>query len=121
MPATAAPDTPTLLAILTPSGRVSLTLVHRGAFPLPAKTAARIEQAFAQGTGHGLLQLGAAELSTPLHPTLAWWRELGRQLVAAACALADPLAPDAVNLPAQDRSTLDALAAKVPPMRGATA
>ena len=113
------PDAATLEASLTPSGRVSLTRIDSGAFPLPVKTTSRIEQAFAQGTGHGLLHLGAAGLDTRLHPTLAWWRELGRQLVAATCALADPLAPEAVNLPAPDTAALAALATKAPPMRGA--
>jgi len=107
------------IAALTPSGRVALTRDPNGAYPLPTQTIERIEQAFAKGTGHGLLQLGAAELGNPLHPTLAWWRELGRQFVAATCALTDPLAPKAVHLPEPPAAALTALAAKVPPMRGA--
>ncbi|MFH1467180.1 MAG: DEAD/DEAH box helicase [Pseudomonadota bacterium] len=113
------PDTSALLGALTPSGQVALTRDPGGDFPLPLKVLERIEQAFAQGTGHGLLRLGAAELGTPLDPLLAWWRELGRQLVAGACALADPLDPSAVHLPDPPHDALAALVAQAPPMRGA--
>ena len=112
-------DTPTLIATLTPSGQVTLVRDPNGAYPLPRRISERIEQSFAQGTGFGLLQLGAAELGTPLDPTLAWWRELGRQVVAGSCALADPLDPAAFSLPEPLTTALCALAAKAPPMRGA--
>jgi len=111
--------TPNLVTALTPSGRVTLDHDPDGAFPLSAKAADRIEQAFARGTGHGLLHLGAAELGTALDPSLSWWRELGRLLVAATCAQAVPLAPQTLCLPEPDTAALASLAAKAPPMRGA--
>ena len=49
----------------------------------------RIERAFAKGQGHGLLQLGVAELQTELSPSLAFWRELARRFMTRVCAIGD--------------------------------
>jgi non-specific serine/threonine protein kinase len=46
----------------------------------------RLRAAFEAGTGAGLLQLGAAEVTTALPPPLGFWRDFGRGFVAAACA-----------------------------------
>ena len=113
------PGSSTLIASLTPSGHVALSRVQAESHPLPPEVLGRIEQAFARSTGHGLLWLGAAELGAPLAPTLSWWRELGRQVVASSCALADPLDSATVHSPAAPAPALSSLAARVPPMRGA--
>ena len=113
------PGSSTLIASLTPSGHVALSRVQAESHPLPPEVLGRIEQAFARSTGHGLLWLGAAELGAPLAPTLSWWRELGRQVVASSCALADPLDSATVHRPAAQAPALITLAARVPPMRGA--
>jgi non-specific serine/threonine protein kinase len=42
-----------------------------GAPALPADLSRRLEDCFARGSGHGLLQLGAAEVETALPPALA--------------------------------------------------
>jgi hypothetical protein len=74
--------TTALTAHLSPGGRVVLDVIAGGAACLPVKIADRIQAAFALGSGHGLLHLGAAELDTDLDPSLRYWRELGRQFKA---------------------------------------
>ena len=77
---------PGLILALTPAG----TLVVRDApddGPLDPASAERIAAAFARGTGHGLLQLGAAEVDTSLPPGVAFWRNVARAFVTQLCAL----------------------------------
>jgi len=62
-------------------------------------TRRRILRAFADGHGPGILALGARELSTALHPTLAFWRDFGKTLIGTVCGAVDPLATDAPALP----------------------
>ena len=75
-------------------------------------------EAFQAGNGPGLLHLGATGLGLELTPTLAWWRELGRSVVAAACAAADPLDPSRVVPPPPDEVGLQHQLETVPPMVG---
>ena len=56
---------------------------------LDAALAHRVEQAFARGAGHGLLQLGAAEVGHALPPVFAYWREFGARYVTALCTRPD--------------------------------
>jgi hypothetical protein len=56
---------------------------------LPADLSHRLQEAFARGHGHGLLQLGAAEVGTVLPPVLGYWRELGGRYVTTVCARPD--------------------------------
>lgn len=79
----------------------------------------RVAAAFAEGTGQGLLQLGAAEVRSDVDATLAFFRELAKAFVAAVCGAIDPYAPDEVVIPAPDAATLGGLVTAVPPMRGA--
>ena len=51
---------------LTPKGQLQVG-VEADAPALPEALAARLAAAFAAGTGHGLLHLGAAEVTTALH------------------------------------------------------
>lgn len=76
---------PGFLLALTPAG----TLVVRDApdaDPVDSAAAERIGAAFARGAGHGLLQLGAAEVDTPLPAGTAFWRDVGRAFVTHLCA-----------------------------------
>jgi len=108
-----------LVARLSPSGRVSVHALERGGTGDRDNAAlAGIIAAFAQGTGHGLLHLGAAEIGTELDPSLSFWRELGRQFVSAVCGALDPTDPSAVVRPQPDQGALGMLAQAVPPMRG---
>ena len=74
--------------ILTPHGRLLLAPVD-DAPALAPDLSRRLQQAFARGHGHGLLQLGAGEVGTALSPVLGYWREFGARYVTAVCTLPD--------------------------------
>jgi len=50
--------------------------------------AARLGDAFADGSGVGLLQLGAGEAGQVLPPTFVWWRDFAARYVVALCGQA---------------------------------
>jgi len=80
---------------------------------------ARLERAFARGSGHGLLCLGADEVGTILPPALSYWRNLGAAYVAALCA--SPVIGERSKrpVPVAAAGDLDTMVAAVPPMTGA--
>src|SRR6266436_3093347 len=49
----------------------------------------RVARAFARGTGHALLDLGATELDAPLVPPLGFLRDFGRAFVTRLCTVPD--------------------------------
>jgi non-specific serine/threonine protein kinase len=105
--------------VLTPHG--ALILRPEGEAPViePAR-AARLAQAFARGSGHGLLALGADEVGTALPAVFSYWRDLGGRYVSALCALpdvGDAQMKPTVPIPAD--CNLEAMAAAAPPMTGA--
>jgi non-specific serine/threonine protein kinase len=108
-----------LAPVFTPHGR--LELIHADDAPLlEAGTAGRLRAAFARGSGHGLLQLGAGEVATALPAVLAYWRDLAGRYVTALCTLPDAEEHGArvhVAPPAED--ALAQLADAAPPMKGA--
>src|SRR5712691_2710825 len=108
-----------LAPILTPHG--SLILGQTGEdTALEPERGSRLEQAFARGSGHGLLSLGAGEVGTALPPVLSYWRELGTRYVTALCALpgiGEGGTKSPVPTPADGE--LEKLAAAAPPMTGA--
>src|SRR3954470_12966330 len=53
--------------------------------PIDEKAMARLDDAFARGSGHGLLRLGASAVGEALPPVFAWWREFASRYVAAVC------------------------------------
>ncbi len=68
------PDLVALEPVLTPRGQLVLrTSPEAGG--IPAAAAARLLDAFERGSGDGLLQLGAGEVSTLLPPALGYWRD----------------------------------------------
>ena len=87
---------------------------------LSGELEARLEKAFARGSGHGLLQLGAGEVETILPPAFAYWREFGARYVTALCAIPEAgegVAPIRVSeLP---EAELEQLALAAPLMTGA--
>jgi non-specific serine/threonine protein kinase len=103
---------PSLAPLLTPRGHLLLA-ADADQSPLPAELGQRLAAAFARGAGHGLLQLGAAEVASILPPDLAWWRDFAARYVTALCATAE-----AADIAAPAEQTLDALIADAPPMRG---
>ena len=108
-----------LAPVLTPHGVLLLRQTEEAPTLDPGQ-GARLEQAFARGSGHGLLLLGANEVGTALPPVLSYWRELGTRYVTALCALpgiADARSKPGVPAPAE--SELVKTTAAVPPMDGA--
>ena len=116
-----APDASgTLICGLLPSGRID---VHPGSPDdgpdVSPPVQRRICEAFAAGRGHGVLHLGARELNTDLHSTLAYWRDIGRCFVARVCGALDPTDPAALVVPTPDQEEIATFAEAVPPMWGA--
>ncbi|MDX1983362.1 MAG: DEAD/DEAH box helicase [Bryobacteraceae bacterium] len=108
-----------LTLILTPHHR--LVLAPDADSPkLEPAVAQRLQDAFRRGSGHGLLQLGAAELNTTLPPLYGYWRDFASRYVTALCSL-----PNAEALASRTRvappapEQLDALVSAAPPMTGA--
>ena len=111
-----APDT--LTAALRPNGRIEARPSDGGP-TLPARVQKRIVDAFDNGRGAGVLQLAAGELDTDLDPTLAYWRDVGKAVVAKVCGALDPTDPKSVVVPEPDPVELTDFAQAAPPMLGA--
>jgi len=84
-----------------------------GAPLLDAELAQRLRDAFARGSGHGLLQLGAAEAGAALPPVFSYWREFGAGYVTALRTQPE------TRVPAPPAAELERLVLAVPPMTGA--
>ncbi|HWZ42546.1 MAG TPA: DEAD/DEAH box helicase [Candidatus Saccharimonadales bacterium] len=112
-------DSARLVPVLTPHGR--LTLVSEDDAPaLDLQLAQRLQAAFARGSGHGLLQLGASEVGVAIPPAFSYWRELGARYVTSLCTLpdaGDDLAK--AHVPPPPQPDLEWLALAAPPMTGA--
>jgi hypothetical protein len=109
----------TLTPILTPHGRLLLEPADE-AVALQTDVSHRLQAAFARGSGHGLLQLGAAEVGTALPPVFGYWREFGARYVSAVRGQPDldtSRSHAIVELPSRDE--LERLTAAAPPMLGA--
>src|SRR5438874_8306248 len=102
-----------LAPTLTPHGR--LALVEAPDAPLlDSELAQCLRNAFERGSGHGLLQLGAAEAGAALPPVYSYWREFGAAYVIALCTH-----PETGAIPAPPAAELDRIAQAAPPMTGA--
>ncbi len=124
--------TPGALApLLTPHGRLILEPAQ-DAPPLVDELSRRLEESFARGSGHGLLQLGAGEVGTALPLPFSYWREFGARYVMAVCAAPEayqgPETADrgegarefpGASIPAPPRAELESFASDAPPMTGA--
>lgn len=112
-------DPRALVPILSPHGRLNLIAADDTPALEPA-LAQRLVEAFARGSGHGLLQLGAGEVGTALPSVLAYWRDLGARYMTALCTLPDAEERGAkVHVPAPPESEFESTAAAAPPMIGA--
>ena len=69
---------------LTPHGRLVVE-DQNDAPEIDAKALARLTEAFALGTGHGLVRLGAGEVGQALPPVFVWWRGFAAQYVGLLC------------------------------------
>jgi non-specific serine/threonine protein kinase len=103
---------------LTPRGR----LLFAGEDDAPQSKATgfsrTLEDAFARGSGHGLLELGASEVGTALPADFGYWRDFAARLVTTVCTHPDLDAHHA-PIPAPAPAEFEALAAAPPPMAGA--
>src|SRR5712692_8872684 len=100
--------------VLTPHGH--LALVEAADAPLlDPGLAQRLRNAFERGSGHGLLQLGAAEAGAALTSVFSYWREFGAWYVTALCTQPDAdlaaahATPRKVRVPAPPGAELDRL------------
>jgi non-specific serine/threonine protein kinase len=108
-----------LVLALTPHGRLTLTC-DRDAPVLDINVAQRLHEAFARGSGHGLLQLGAGEVATAIPSVFSYWREFAARYVTAVCTqlVLEASGLDA-KIPVPSDAELDSLALVAPPMTGA--
>jgi hypothetical protein len=106
-----------LAPCLSPHGRLGLEVLPEAA-ELEPGLASRLIAAFERGSGHGLLELGAAQVAAHLPAALGYWRELGTRYVALVCARAGQ---DAARrpVPVPDHAELEQLACGAPAMTGA--
>lgn len=105
---------------ITPHGKLLLTAATDAPL-LDDALAARLEQAFARGSGHGLLLLGADEPGTLLPPVFAFWREFGARYFTALCARRDIAATGSggIHVPAPATEELERMAGASPLSTGA--
>src|SRR5262249_37662727 len=107
-----------LTLILTPHGRLLLEPADDAA--LAPDVSRRLQEAFSQGSGHGLFQLGAAEVGTILPPVFGYWREFGARYVSAVCGQQDlDTSRSHTILESPPPDEIEKLAAAAPPMSGA--
>jgi len=108
-----------LVPALTPHGHLVLT-GDCDAPALDSALAQRLQKAFARGSGHGLLQLGAAEVGTVIPSVFSYWREFGARYVTAICTQPDLESSQLeARVPPPSEAELDSLALVAPPMTGA--
>jgi len=108
---------------LTPHGH--LLLERSDTAPgLDEAIASRLAEAFARGTGPGLVQLGAGEVGQVLPPVFIWWRGFAARYVTSLCLIAPSTGEDAVSaaampdVPAPDAAGLATLVLAAPIMPG---
>ena len=107
---------------LTPHGR--LVVENQDDAPgIDHATSIRLTEAFARGTGHGLVRLGAAEVGQTLPPVFVWWRDFAARYIGSLCLHAsgtkakDSRKPPSV--PAPTAAELSSLVLTAPMMAGA--
>ncbi len=104
----------TLALQLTPKGHLE-AVDEPEAPPLDDALDGRLREAFARGTGGGLLQLGAAEVTTALPSVWSFWRDFARQYVTALTATPED---GAISVSPPEGPLLESLALDAPPMTG---
>jgi non-specific serine/threonine protein kinase len=87
---------------------------------LDPESAARLQPAFARGSGHGLLHLAGAEIGCALPPVFSYWREFAARYLTGICTRPDGTEADArARVPAPAESELNQIAWAAPAMTGA--
>src|SRR5258708_17547922 len=108
-----------LAPTLTPRGHRVL-VEDSAAAATDSEVGQRLRDAFARGSGHVLLALGAEEAGTAIPGVFSYWREFSARYVTRLCSephLADASAKGPIPPPTD--AELDSLVLSVPPMNGA--
>src|ERR1700734_798394 len=105
---------------LTPHGRL-VAEDQDDAPETDAATSVRLAEAFAEGSGAGLVRLGAGEVGHALPPVFVWWRAFATRYVGAVCLNASGRDDDMAlpPVPPPDASDLASLVLTAPLMAGA--
>ena len=105
---------------LTPHGHL-VAETQDDAPEIDAAVCARLTEAFAGGSGPGLVRLGAAEIGQSLPPVFLWWRAFATRYVGALCLNASGRDDDAdlPVVPPLDAGELASLVLTAPMMDGA--
>jgi superfamily II DNA or RNA helicase len=107
---------------LTPHGRLSVEDQDNGP-DIDAAASIRLIDAFARGTGYGLMWLGAAEVGQPLPPLFVWWRDFAALYVGSLCLHASGMEAEGPrklpSVPAPTAAELSSLVLTAPIMAGA--
>jgi hypothetical protein len=107
---------------LTPHGRLSVE--ERDDAPdIDAAASIRLIDAFARGTGYGLVWLGAGEVGQALPPLFVWWRDFAALYVGSLCLHASGMDSEGPrrlpNVPTPTAAELSSLVLTAPIMAGA--
>jgi superfamily II DNA or RNA helicase len=105
---------------LTPQGHL-VAEDQDDAPEIDTRVRARLADAFAQGSGHGLLRLGAGEAGQVLPPVFMWWRGFATRYVGALCLNAAGREDNGAVpiVPPLDAGELASLVLSAPMMTGA--
>ena len=107
---------------LTPHGRLSVADQEDGP-DIDAAASIRLIDAFARGTGYGLVWLGAAEVGQTLPPLFVWWRDFAAMYVGSLCLHASAMEAEGSRtppkVPAPTAAELSSLVSTAPIMAGA--
>jgi superfamily II DNA or RNA helicase len=105
---------------LTPHGRL-VAEDQDDAPEIDAAVRDRLAAAFAQGSGAGLVRLGAGEVGHALPPVFVWWRSFATRYVGAVCLNASGREDDVTLpvVPPLDAGDLASLVLTAPMMAGA--
>jgi non-specific serine/threonine protein kinase len=105
---------------LTPHGHL-VAQEQDDAPEIDAQVLTRLTEAFGQGSGYGLVRLGAGEVGRALPPVFVWWRAFAARYVGALCLNASGREEDATLpvVPAPDAGELASLVLTAPMMEGA--
>jgi hypothetical protein len=105
---------------LTPQGHL-VAEAQDDAPEIDAQVLTRLTEAFARGSGYGLVRLGAGEVGQALPPVFVWWRAFATRYVGALCLNASGREEDATlpTVPALDAGECASLVLTAPMMTGA--
>ncbi len=107
---------PRLSLRLTPHAHLVLEQAEDGP-DLDDAVAARLAAAFRQGSGPGLIQLGAGEVGQALPPVFVWWRQFAARYIAGLCL--QPASTGIAEIAPPDSAELASLVLARPMMAGA--